>query len=65
MRADEIKGLTDVDLSKELESASRELFNLRFRLATKQLTNHREIRNIKKKIARLKTVVRERKLERV
>jgi large subunit ribosomal protein L29 len=45
-----------------LEEAQRELFNLRFRLATKQLTNHREVRRAKRRIARIKTVLREREL---
>ena len=65
MKPSEIRALSDVDLKRELESAYRELFNLRFRLATKQLTNHRELRNVRKNIARLKTIVRERELERV
>ena len=62
MQASEIRTLSDVDLARELESAQRELFNLRFRLATKQLTNHREIRNVKRNRARLKTITREREL---
>lgn len=62
MQASEIRTLSDVDLARELESAQRALFNLRFRLATKQLTNHREIRNVKRNRARLKTIARERQL---
>lgn len=62
MRADEIRSLGDNDLVSQLEDAQRELFNLRFRLATKQLTNHREVRRARRKIARIKTVVREREL---
>jgi large subunit ribosomal protein L29 len=50
------------DLTKELEEAHQELFNLRFRLSTKQLVNHRELRRVSKKIARLKTLLREREL---
>jgi large subunit ribosomal protein L29 len=65
VKSDEIRALSNVDLSKELEAAFREVFNLRFRLATKQLTNHREIRNVKRNIARLRTIIRERELERV
>jgi len=49
-------------MAKQLEEASRELFNLRFRLATRQLVNHREIRMVKRKIARMKTIIREREL---
>ncbi|MBM4443903.1 MAG: 50S ribosomal protein L29 [Chloroflexi bacterium] len=62
MKAEEVRGLSDTDLVGQLEEAQRELFNLRFRLATKQLTNHREVRRAKRKIARIKTVLREREL---
>ncbi len=62
MRVDEIRGLNDQELAKQLEEARRELFNLRFRLATRQLVNHREICRVKKKIARMMTVIREREL---
>lgn len=62
MRAEEVRGLSDNDLAERLEEAQRELFNLRFRLATKQLTNHREVRNVRRKIARIKTELREREL---
>ena len=50
------------DLKKQLEESHEELFNLRFRLATKQLVNHREVRNVKRKIAILKTLITEREL---
>jgi len=62
LRVDEIRSLSDADLKGQLEEAQRELFNIRFRLATKQLVNHREIRKVKKRIARMKTVLREREL---
>ena len=62
MKVDEIRALSDEELTKQLEAAHQELFNLRFRLATKQLVNHREIPRVKKKIARLKTMIREREL---
>ncbi|MFC2012462.1 50S ribosomal protein L29, partial [Chloroflexota bacterium] len=39
-----------------------ELFDLRFRLATRQLVNHREIKRVRKQIARMKTIMREREL---
>ena len=52
--------MSDDELAKQVEEAHRELFNLRFRLATKQLANHREVRSVKKRIARLKTIMRER-----
>ena len=62
MKANEIRALSEVDIQRELESSCRETFNLRFRRATNQLTNHREIRRIRRKIARLKTIMREREL---
>ena len=62
MKIGEIRALKSEELAKQLEAAHKELFDLRFRLATKQLVNHREIRRTKKDIARLMTVVREREL---
>jgi len=62
LKVEEIQALSDEKLTKQLEAAHQELFNLRFRLATKQLVNHREIPRVKKKIARLKTIIREREL---
>ncbi len=62
MKVEEIRALKPEALAKQLEAAHEELFNLRFRLATKQLVNHREIRRAKREIARLKTVIREREL---
>ena len=59
MKVEEIRALGTEELAKQLEEAHQELFNLRFRLATKQLVNHREIPRVKKKIARLKTIIRE------
>jgi large subunit ribosomal protein L29 len=58
----EIKALGDVELKKKLEEAHQELFNLRFKLATKQLVNHRELPKIRKRIARINTIIREREL---
>ena len=63
MKAQDIRTLSETDLAKELEEAHQELFNLRFRLETRQLVNHREVRNIKKKIAQLKTIMREKELD--
>ena len=62
MKVEEVRALSDGEISGQLEEAQRELFNLRFRLATKQLVNHREIREAKKNIARIKTVLREREM---
>lgn len=62
MKVEEIRALSNEEMRKRLEEAHQELFNLRFRLATRQLANHREIPRVKKKIARLKTILREREL---
>ena len=62
MKAIEVRTLSDVDLKREVENSYREIFNLRFRLATNQLTNHRELRNVRRNIARLKTIIKEREL---
>ena len=62
MRIQEIRVLSSEELKKQLDEAYRELFNLRFRLATRQLVNYQEIRNVRKRIARIKTIIREREL---
>lgn len=63
MTIKEIRALTTPELRRELEETRRELFNLRLRLATKQLANHREVPQVKGKIARILTILRERELE--
>jgi large subunit ribosomal protein L29 len=62
VKIEEIRALGTEELAKRLEEAHQELFNLRFRLASKQLVNHREIPRVKKEIARLKTIMREREV---
>ncbi len=62
MKLTEIKALGDAELQKKLEEAHQELFNLRFKLATKQLVNHRELPRVRKRIARINTIIREREL---
>ena len=62
MKVEEIRALSSEELVRQLEAAHQELFDLRFRLVTKQLVNHRQVRDTKKKIARLKTIMREREL---
>jgi len=59
VKVEEIRALSTDELKKQLEAAHQELFNLRFRLATKQLVNHREIPRVKRGIARLKTLIKE------
>ncbi len=62
MKASEVRALSNEELTRKLEEAHEELFNLRFRLATRQLGNHREIPRVKKRIARIQTILTEREL---
>jgi large subunit ribosomal protein L29 len=55
----EYRGMDIPALQKQLEDTHQELFNLRLRLSTKQLVNHREVRRVKRKIATLKTLIKE------
>ena len=64
MEIDDIRAMTDEELSKELDATQRELMNLRFRVATMQLANVNEINKAKTRIARINTVARERELAR-
>jgi large subunit ribosomal protein L29 len=61
-KAHELDEMTDVDLETRLREAKEELFNLRFQAATGQLESHGRLRTVKKDIARIYTVVREREL---
>ncbi|QNE88914.1 50S ribosomal protein L29 [Corynebacterium incognita] len=60
--AHEFRELDNAELNKRLADAKEELFNLRFQLATGQLTNNRRISTVKRDIARIYTVLREREL---
>ena len=62
MRPHELRPMSTEELTRQLEEGHRELFNLRFRLATRQLANYREVRKVKRNIARIETVLREREL---
>ena len=61
-KAHELDEMNDVDLETRLREAKEELFNLRFQAATGQLESHGRLRTVKKDIARIYTVVREREL---
>lgn len=63
MKIGEIRALNAEELAKQLEAAHKELFDLRFRMASKQLVNHRDIQRVKGNIALFKTVTRERELK--
>ena len=62
MKANEIRKMTSSDLEKELVELKSELFKLRFQLATNGLDNPMKIKNTKKDIAKIKTILREREL---
>jgi ribosomal protein L29 len=62
VRADEVRELTDEELDRKLAELKEELFNLRFQLATGQLDNPMRIKAVRKDIARIHTVKREREL---
>ncbi|MFV8381436.1 50S ribosomal protein L29 [Corynebacterium hindlerae] len=60
--AHELRELNAEELTTRLKEAKEELFNLRFQMATGQLTNNRRLRVVKQDIARIYTVIREREL---
>jgi large subunit ribosomal protein L29 len=62
LRPDELDTFEDAKLVEELKKAKEELFNLRFQSATGQLESHGRLRAVKRDIARIYTVVREREL---
>ena len=62
VKAHELDEMNNVDLEARLREAKEELFNLRFQAATGQLESHGRLRTVKKDIARIYTVVREREL---
>jgi large subunit ribosomal protein L29 len=63
-KLDDIRKLSDADLGKEVEEAYRRLFSMRLQRETRQLTNYQELPKMKRHIARLKTIQRQRALTR-
>lgn len=63
MKANELFVMTSEELNVKLDSLKQELFNLRFKHATGQLENANQLNTIKKDIARIKTILRQRELE--
>ena len=58
--AAELRALDDAVLARRLDETRQELFNLRFRAATRQLTNTSEIHKVRRRLARILTLMRER-----
>ncbi|BFH65446.1 50S ribosomal protein L29 [Paenibacillus sp. KQZ6P-2] len=62
MKANDLRNLTTAEIEQKIAGFKEELFNLRFQLATGQLDNPTRIRDVRREIARAKTVIREREL---
>lgn len=62
MKANKLRDLTVEELVRKVDNLKEELFNLRFQMATGQLENPMRIKEVKKDIARAKTILREREV---
>jgi len=62
MKIEKVRELTDTELENELKKMKNELFNLRFQHVTGQLENSNRMTDVKRDIARIKTVIRENEL---
>ncbi len=62
MKVEEIRILSDGEIEKKIEECDLDLLKLGIRATSRQLVNHRELARVKKRVARLKTILRERKL---
>ena len=65
MDLNKMREMTDVELNAELDKMKKELFNLRFQHVTGQLENPVKMLEVKRNIARVKTIIREKELEEV
>ncbi len=63
VKAEGLRGLDDPELLTRLDEAREELFNLRFQHATGQLDNAARLKELRRDIARINTVIREREIE--
>jgi large subunit ribosomal protein L29 len=63
MKAAELRSMTADELAVELDKSKEELFNLRFQVATNQLDNTSRLRDVRRDIARVLTVMREQEIE--
>lgn len=64
MKIDQIRNMSEAELTAEVKKLKNELFNLRFQHVTGQLENPIKLRDVKKDIARVKTILREKELKR-
>jgi large subunit ribosomal protein L29 len=65
MKTEQIREMSDKDLQQALEDNRKELFNLRFQIETRKIKNHQRIPAVKRDIARMNTILRERELIRL
>ena len=62
MKALDLRALDAAELAEKLEEAKEELFNLRFQMATNQLDNTARLRQVRREVARISTVIREQEI---
>ncbi len=62
MKISELRAMSSDDIKKQIADSQHELLNLRFRLTTRQLVNNQELVRVRRNIARLKTILREREM---
>ncbi len=65
VKVDKMRELTDEELVRKVSDYKEELFNLRFQIATGQLDNPMRVRDVRKNIARCKTILRQREISRL
>lgn len=65
MKANKVREMSGNELDQKLRELKGELFNLRFQMATGQLENPLKVKEVKKSIARIKTILKERELKSV
>ena len=65
MELKKMREMTEVELNAELDNMKKELFNIRFQHVTGQLENPVKMREVKREIARVKTILREKELAKV
>lgn len=62
MKPEEIRMLSDGEIRKKIDEYDKELVNLSVRVASRQLVNHRELLKVKRDVARLNTILKEKEL---
>jgi large subunit ribosomal protein L29 len=63
VKAEEVRDLTDAEIRDQIVQAKEELFRLRFRSATQQLENPSLLKSLRRDIARMNTILREREIK--